>query len=32
MEHELMREKGLINDPEMPTSEYNYSAIRDRLR
>ena len=27
-----MREKDLINDPEIPISGYNYSAIRDRLR
>ena len=32
IEHELMREKGLIEDPEIPISGYNYSAIRDRLR
>jgi hypothetical protein len=31
IEHELMREKGLIEDPEIPISGYNYSAIRDRL-
>jgi len=32
IEHELMREKSLIEDPEIPISGYNYSAIRDRLR
>jgi len=32
IEYELMREKELINNPEMPISGYNYSAIRDRLR
>ncbi len=32
IEYELMREKDLINDPEIPISGYNYSAIRDRLR
>jgi len=31
IEHELMREKGLVEDPEIPISGYNYSAIRDRL-
>ena len=31
IEHELMREKGLIDDPEIPISGYNYSALRDRL-
>lgn len=28
---ELMLEKGLIEDPGLPISGYNYSAIRDRL-
>ncbi len=32
IEYELMREKSLIDDPEIPISGYNYSAIRDRLR
>jgi transposase len=32
IEHELMREKSLIEDPELPISRYNYSAIRDRLK
>jgi len=32
IEYELMREKDLIDDPEIPISGYNYSAIRDRLR
>ena len=31
IEHELMRDKGLIEDTEIPISGYNYSAIRDRL-
>lgn len=28
---ELMLEKGLVDDPALPISTYNYSAIRDRL-
>jgi hypothetical protein len=31
IETELMLEKGLIDDPSLPISGYNYSAIRDRL-
>ncbi len=31
IESELMLEKGLIEDPSLPISSYNYSAIRDRL-
>ena len=31
IEVELMLEKGLIEDPSLPISGYNYSAIRDRL-
>jgi len=31
IEAELMLEKGLIEDPSLPISNYNYSAIRDRL-
>lgn len=31
IEAELMLEKGLIEDPSLPISSYNYSAIRDRL-
>jgi len=31
IETELMLEKGLIQDPSLPISSYNYSAIRDRL-
>ncbi len=31
IETELMLEKGLIEDPSLPISGYNYSAIRDRL-
>lgn len=29
---ELLREKALIEDPRLPISNYNYSAIRDRLK
>jgi transposase len=32
IESELIREKSLIEDPEIPISGYNYSALRDRLR
>ena len=31
IEAELMLEKGLIEDPSLPISGYNYSAIKDRL-
>jgi len=31
IEAELMLEKGLIDDPSLPISSYNYSAIKDRL-
>ena len=31
IERELMLEKGLIEDPTLPITTYNYSAIRDRL-
>jgi len=31
IEEELMLEKGLIDDPTLPISNYNYSATRDRL-
>ena len=31
IEAELMLEKGLIDDPSLPISGYNYAAIRDRL-
>jgi hypothetical protein len=30
--HELQREKELVEDPELPISSYNYSALRDRLK
>jgi len=29
---ELQREKELVEDPELPISSYNYSAMRDRLK
>ncbi len=31
IESELMLEKGLIDDPTLPITTYNYSAISDRL-
>jgi len=32
IEAELLRDKSLIEDPDIPISGYNYSAVRDRLR
>lgn len=32
IEKELLREKALLEDPELPISSYNYSALRDRLK
>ena len=32
IEHELHREQALVEDPELPISSYNYSALRDRLK
>ena len=32
IERELLRERGLIEDPELPITSYNYSFIRDRLK
>jgi len=32
IEKELLRDKDLIENPEIPISTYNYSALRDRLR
>ena len=29
---QLLREKKLVEDPELPISDYNYSALRDRLK
>jgi hypothetical protein len=31
LEHELLREKALVEDRRLPISAYNYSAVRDRL-
>ena len=31
IERELMRDRSLIEDPSLPITSYNYSAIRDRL-
>ncbi len=28
----LLQEKALVEDPELPIQDYNYSALRDRLR
>jgi hypothetical protein len=32
VKHELLHEKDLTKDPRLPIVEYNYSALRDRLR
>ena len=32
IEKELLREKELVDDPRLPISDYNYSALRDRLK
>jgi hypothetical protein len=32
IESELRREQGLVEDPRLPISDYNYSAVRDRLK
>ncbi len=32
IEKELLREKALVDDPRLPISDYNYSALRDRLK
>jgi len=32
MAGELLREKALVEDPQLPISNYNYLAIRDRLK
>jgi len=32
IEEELLRERELIKDPEMPIYDYNYTALRDRLK
>jgi transposase len=32
IQQELKREKELVDNPELPISSYNYSALRDRLK
>jgi hypothetical protein len=32
IETALLQEKGLVDDPQLPISDYNYSALRDRLK
>jgi transposase len=32
IQQELRREKDLVDNPELPISSYNYSALRDRLK
>jgi hypothetical protein len=32
IKQELLRDKDLVEDPRLPIYEYNYSALRDRLR
>ncbi len=32
IERELLREQALVENPELPISGYNYSALRDRLK
>ena len=32
IERALLREKELVEDPDLPISSYNYTAIRDRLK
>ena len=32
IERELLRDRALIADPDLPITDYNYSALRDRLR
>jgi hypothetical protein len=32
IKQELLRDKDLIENPDLPIEEYNYSALRDRLR
>ena len=32
IEKELLREKALVDDPQLPISDYNYSALHDRLK
>lgn len=32
IKHELLRDKALIDDPELPIHDYNYAALVDRLK
>jgi len=32
IERALLREKEIVEDPDLPISGYNYTAMRDRLR
>jgi hypothetical protein len=32
IENALLKEKKIVEDPDLPISGYNYSAIRDRLK
>jgi hypothetical protein len=32
IEEALLREKALVDDPDLPISSYNYAAMKDRLR
>jgi len=32
IEKALLREKELVDDPQLPIADYNYSALRDRLK
>lgn len=32
IEEELLRDKALIDDPDLPINTYNYTALRDRLK
>jgi len=32
IQRELLREKKLVEDPQLPISSYNYTALRDRLK
>jgi hypothetical protein len=32
IEHALLQERHIVEDPQLPISEYNYTALRDRLR
>jgi hypothetical protein len=32
VEHALLQERTIVEDPDLPISGYNYTAIRDRLR